>query len=266
MSKLIKNKKVKNLLKTNKKLSVLFVFLAVILFFLLVVNISDIFSSVITNKNSLFFTQKIELPSYSVYALSVNDFKTYEEAQNFSLSVQQKGGAGVVYESGEKFVFISAYPTLIEAKEIQENLINLGFNARIVNIKIDGISKEYKGSNCEDIIAILNYFRSSFSKLYETTILYDKNEISLTQVNSVLADLLTQLSTIQNKLNKFKQNEDLTLKQIISVPIGKTKSSLEDALYYAKNDLIFTSKLKQIYISFALSNKEVIKKINSIDF
>ena len=141
MSKLIKNKKVKNLLKTNKKLSVSFVFLAVILFFLLVVNISDIFSSVITNKNSLFFTQKIELPSYSVYALSVDDFKTYEEAQNFSVSVQQNGGAGVVYESGEKFVFVSAYPTLIEAKEIQENLINLGFNARIVNIKIDGISK-----------------------------------------------------------------------------------------------------------------------------
>ena len=96
--------------------------------------------------------------------------------------------------------------------------------------------------------------------------MYDKKEISLTQVNSILADLLTQLSTIQNKLNKFKQNEDLTLKQIISVPLEKTKSSLEDALYYAKNDLIFTSKLKQIYISFALSNKEVIKKINSIDF
>lgn len=254
----------KKRIKNNKKTTIIFIFLLVLLSFLLIINISDIFSSVIANKNGLFYQTKIELPSYSVYAVSVYDFQNGEESLNFSQKVKEQGGCGYVYQKGEYFVFANCYPSLMEAKEIQANLKVLGYNSRIVNIRIDSISKQYKGENAYLIQESINYFRQVFLKLYQATISFDKQLSNQNQINSIIANLLTNLSSLQNKLEKLKTNEDKGLKNIILPQFESCKKQLEETLFFIGDDFEYTSKLKNLFLTLALKNQQIVKDINNL--
>ena len=122
----LRNKKINT--KNKKKLSFLFIFIFLILFFLLIINFSDIFSTIITHKGSLFSNYKIETTSFSVYGVSIKDFNNSEEATEYSQYVIERGGAGFIYESGEHFVLANAYQSLNEAQEIKANLYEEGLN------------------------------------------------------------------------------------------------------------------------------------------
>ena len=253
----------RNLIKKGK-FSLIFIIFFIVLFFLLVINVSDIFSSLITNKNSIFFTQKLEVPSFSVYAVSINDFDNFLQAEEYSNAVKEKGGAGFVYKSGEHFVFVSSYPSLSEAKEIKQNLLNLGYKSRIVNLKIDAILTNYKGDNLQFFLSSINFFRKAYNTLQTQTICFDKGEVSQSQVNSCLAKLLDENIKILNTMQTLSQNQDLPLKQEIFVPLKEVKTFLESLLCYAGEDIEYTSKLKQICLEIVLKNKEIALKINNI--
>jgi len=257
-------KKTKKNYKKHKKTRIMFVFSFILLFFLLIINISDIFSSIITNKNSLFFKTKLELPSYSVYAVSLKDFQNFEQAKEYGEVVKSNGAAGYVYQSGEYFVFASSYPSLMEAKEIQENLKLLGYNSRIVNIKIDAISKEYRGDKVNLLQEGINFLRQSFLSLYQATISFDKQLSNQNQVNSIIAKLLTQLTNLQTKLLKLSSSEDKKYTSAILKVFDYCKTELEKTLFFIGNDNEYTSKLKNLYLNFSIKNKELVNELNSI--
>lgn len=253
-------------IKSNraKKLSFLFIFVCLMLVFLIVVNFADIFSSIITHKGSLFSVNKIETSSYSVYGVSIKDYANEEDALNYANSVTNKGGAGYVYQSGEYFVLGNAYQSLNEATEIKENLLKLGYNARIVNIKVDAICKTYRGNNSKSLTACLNWFRNCYNSLYEEGLNFDKNLSNRNQTNSCLANVLTSLAQLNIELNSFKSAADKDIKNAVSPHFKACKELLENLLYNKDSDLIFSSKMKFVSIQIVLHNKLVVKALNEI--
>lgn len=230
----------------------------------LIVNFSDIFSSLITNKNSLFFVGKLEVPSYTVYGVSIKDFLNLEEAETCAEEVKKQGGAGFVYENGEKFVLLFGYQNLIEAKEIQANFIELGYNSRIVNLKVDAISNKYTGENETQIKNSLTLFRTFYQELSDATIDFDKESISRNQINSVIAKNITNISSAVNDLANIKDNYDLNYKNIILQKLKSLEEMAESLLYSKEDDLLFTSSLKEACIKIVLENQDMNKNINKI--
>lgn len=234
------------------------------LVFLLVVNFADIFSTIITHKGSLFSTIKIEVASYSVYGVSIKDFANEQDAQKYANEVTQKGGAGYIYHSGEYFVFANAYQSLNEANEIKENLIELGYNARTVNIKVDAVAKVYRGSNQNKLTACLEWFRQCYNNLYEEGLNFDKKLSNKNQVNSVIAKDLTTLSNLIKELGSLKSSSDNEIKQIVLPHFKMCKLVLEELLYSNDENLIYSSKLKQSSIQIVLHNRAIAKALSDL--
>lgn len=244
--------------KLNNKVF-LFVFLLIFLFFTLIINISDIISSLITNSGSVFSSQKIEVSSYSVYAVSVCDFDNEFQANAYAKKVAQEGGAGYVYHNGEYFVIASCYPLLTYAQEVEDNLQSLGYNARIVNIKVDEVSRVYKGKNLEVFKSALNVFRSCYNELYDKLIAFDKGEAGKNQINSVLAKNLAKLSDIKKSMQELKKEEDVVLKNVIIEPLVSLETKLNNLMYSSKNSLAFSSEIKVALLDIVLLNQSLCK-------
>lgn len=250
--------------RTAKKISFLFIFACLILVLLIVVNFADIFSSIITHKGSLFSVTKIETASYSVYGVSIKDYNNQDDASSYALSVSQKGGAGYVYQSGEYFVLGNAYQSLNEATEIKENLQNLGYNARIVNIKVNAISKTYRGNNIKLLTQSLNWFRNCYNSLYEECLNFDKNLSTRNQTNSVIANVLTSLTSLNLELNELKGSSDKELANAIIPHLKTCKEMLENLLYTKNQNLTFSSQIKCTSIQIVLQNSNLVKTINNM--
>lgn len=258
-----KSSKLKRI-RTNKqkKLSALFVFAFLILVFLLLVNFADIFSGIITHKGSMFSVNKIETASFSVYGVSIKDFNNSEDALVYSKTVVAEGGAGFIYKSGEHFVLGNAYQSLNEAMEIKQNLINLGYNARIVNIKVEALSRVYRGNNLSLLTTAINWFRNCYNLLYEEGLNFDKNLSTQNQVNGKIAQLLTNLSSLTSKVSLLKQSSDQTIKQVLVPSLNNCKTMLEDLLYFnTSSPLEYSAKIKQTSILVVLENRQVIKDL-----
>jgi hypothetical protein len=248
--------------KKLKNKGFLFAFVMILLFFLLVINLSDVFSSLITNSGSVFSSQKIEIPSYNIYAVSVYDFDNEFQANSIAKKVAKEGGAGYVYHSGEYFVIAASYPVLAYAQEVQNNLQSLGYNARIVNINIDKVSKNYKGKNLKLFNASLTVFRSCYDELYDNLIKFDKEQISKQQINSTIAKYLSQISSLKNSLKQLKKEEDVSLSNIVLDSIENLEAKLSNLLYSSKNKEEFSSQVKVTLIDIVLLNKQVCINFN----
>ena len=231
--------------KNGKKLSFLFVFVGILLFFLLIVNISDIFSSLITSEKSLFLVDKIEKSSYNAYCVSYDDFESEAEAQTYCEEIKTLGGMGIVFRRGEYFALTSIYPTLIEAQEIQKNLLEMDYDAKVVKLEVKSISKEYKGSNKELLGECLQSFRETFLALYDTCINFDKNLINESQVKGDLAEIWTKNKNLQNKLANSQVNLTDEEKNLILDLMSDSSEIVEETLLFTGNKMQLSSLIKQ---------------------
>ena len=248
--------------KGRKKLVFLFYFICVILFCLIIINLSDLFSSILTNEKSLFYKDKIEIPSYSVYAVSIKHFELETDAENFAHTIIEKGGMGVVYESGEYYCIGSIYPTLLEAQEVRDNLIILGYSPRILNIKVQEIAIDYKGDEKESTIHALNIFRECFLELYNMNVDLDKGNIERVNVNGIVATQCLKVKDIQNKFLNSNNSLSENIKTEIGQGLNHLYESLEEILLTDKTDLEFTSLIKQNMFDIILTIKNITDVIN----
>ncbi len=232
-------------MKNNKKGAIFFILISILLFFLLIINISDIFSSIITKQKSIFINDKIEISSQCVYAVSAYDFMTKEEAESSAIQVENNGGMGLVYKNGEYFVLASCYPTLIEAQEIKDNLLLLGYNAKILNIKIDSLSFDYNGENADFIKTIFNSFREIFLKLYEIDIDYDKDLLNKANINGRLAVIIMQNNDFIKKLDETKTSLSNEEKGILKQAYLDINEFLNNIILSNYEKLQLTSLIKK---------------------
>ncbi len=253
----ILGKKINKRRHKGRKISFLFLVVCIILFALIIINISDLFSSILTHEKSLFYKEKIEIPSYSVYAVSIKHFNLEPDAENFAYSISQKGGMGVVYESGEFYCLASIYPTLLEAQEVRDNLVILGYSPRILNIKVQEISVNYKGDGKENIEQSLNIFKECFLELYNMDIDLDKGNVERVNVNGIVATLCSKVKDTQNRFLNSKNSLSENIKSKISQGLSHLYERLEEILLSEKRDYEFTSLIKQNMFDIIITIKNI---------
>lgn len=231
--------------KSDKKISFLFIFIGSLLFFLIIINISDIFSSLLTSEKSLFLVDKIEATSYNAYCVSSADFDNEEEAQIHCEQIKQIGGMGIVFKKGEYFALTSIYPTLIEAQEIQKNLIELDYEAKVVKLEVKNILKEYKGKNKEIVAECLHSFKEIFLSLYESCIKFDKNLINESQLKGKLAEVWTKNDNLINELKENQVNLNSKEKNFVLNLMIESSEIIEDIILFKDDKMQLSSKVKQ---------------------
>ena len=262
---------VKRSLLTNKKRNFVFIFLFVLFFCLLIFNFSDIISSILTNSKSIFIKNRIEVPSYSVYAISIANSNDKNELEVISKKVKSMGGAGIIDANQ---VLLSLYPTLSQAKEICENLKEIGNDqCEIVCFKTDYIIKNYNGNNTSEITNGLKLFRNIIENLFEISINFDKKIFTIQQTKNEIVKILS--CTLSTSL-KIKDNcKDEDLKNMLVESYNKEKDLLYKLINFnskissnfsseLEEDLFFSSLLKQSYFETLFLNILLSKQVNCL--
>lgn len=250
--------------KNFKLQAIMFSFLFVLFLLCLILNLSDIFSSLITNSASLFSSKKLECPSYNVYAVSITDFDNEIQANEAAIQVENQGGAGVVYHSAEYFVLTSCYPTLSYAQEISENLKALGYNSKIVCLNVQEILVNYKGKNSNLFLNAFHIYKNCYNQLYELSLRLDKNEIDYIEVNSNLMLKIKQVEALKSEIEKLNSENDKVLKDYSLSFLAELESILNSGIESVDFDNNYTANLKQILIKIVVLNQQFVSQIKSI--
>lgn len=260
-------------IKKHKKRSFLFGFLFIFLLCLLIFNLADVISSVITNSKSIFVQNKIEVPSYSAYAVAVSNFQNEDDVNAISNQIKSMGGAGEVYKSGKTFVLISMYQNLSQAKEIQNNLLLLGNKCEIVEINVDFISKKYAESDAPKLVQYIKNFKNIYKNLFEISIKFDKEQLSINQVKSMVKEALNLVLNVGINLKNSVENSKL--KEFLLLAYNSEKEALYNVLNFSSETskktnnqtdkmLQFSSLLKQSCFKTIFINANLAKKINNL--
>jgi len=246
----------------TKKQVVFVIFGSVFVISALIIFIIETFSNGIIHRKSIFQRNKLEVNSYNVYAVSFDDFNNLEDAETYSEIIKSQGGAGYVYQSGEFYVFGFIYPNLVYAKEIQDNLIRLGFDSKIKNIKIDELKIDYQGNDNQICAYCIDFFKNCYLSLYEEIIQIDEKNISELEVNKFLSEKTTKIIKFKEEISKVKQ--DYKIKEIILKYLVKIQDRIQNNMINKLNLLDFTSSLKCLCFDIILDNKDMIKELNNL--
>ncbi|MBQ3047991.1 MAG: hypothetical protein IJD48_03140, partial [Clostridia bacterium] len=192
----------------------------------------------------------------------IADFDNQIQANQMAGQVVNMGGAGVVYNRGEYFVFTSSYPTLDCAQEVSQNLKDLGYKSKIITLNIDSISFEYKGKNSDAILECFQIFKKCYLDLYDLSVAFDKLQCDYTEVNSKILLKQKVISQIGLKLSNTAQ--ELKIKDICQTRLTNLSNLLNIAIKTANSNNNYTSNLKQVLIKLAILNQEFVKQVNSV--
>lgn len=258
---------IKKRVKRNKNFKVraiFFSFLLTIIFLFFILNLSDLFSSLITNSGSLFSSKKIECSSYNVYAVSITHFDNEIQANEAALQVENQGGAGVVYHSAEYFVLTSCYPTLAYAQEVSENLKTLGYNSKIVCLKVEEVLCDYKGKNLGLFLNAFEIYKHCYNNLYELSLKLDKKQIDYIEVNSNLMLKIKQIKSLTAQINNLKNDNDKLLKNYCLNYLSQLENILNSGIEAVDFGNNYTANLKQILIKVVVLNQQFVSGIKSM--
>lgn len=245
--------------KNSKILSILFTFFILLASFMLIFNISDIFSSIITHKKGLFFVDRIDVTECIIYGVSAKDFESEEDATLYARSIIPTGAMGEVYHHGEYFVLTSTYPTLIEAQEVQANLIRLGYEARIVNISVPHFRRDYRGEGKELIEEGLYKFRQIYSSLYNIDIQFDKGILSRSSFSGQVAQVLTDFRNFVNIISSSSISSKY--KSALHSSYDVVTKLVEEVLYSTYSNFETSSLMKRNMLKIIKENISLLDKI-----
>ena len=178
-------------------------FMAIIMACLILFNICDIMSSVITNSRSLMKIDKFYVPSYSVYGVSSKDFDSPFDAQNYCDEISTLGALGKVYENGKYYALVQIYPTLLSAGEVRENLTNIGYDAKIITIDIPQIQVNYYGKSKDKAEEGVGIYKRVWLSLYEDEISFDKKNITRENLLGRIAIKIEELQKTKEQISTF---------------------------------------------------------------
>ncbi len=246
MSKFSKNnqKNIRFRSKKHKIKQIVFVFLFILIDLLVVFNLSDIFSSIITHQNSIFASDKIEFNSFSFYCVSLKRFQVELDAQNYGKGISKKGAMGRVYQNGEYYVFANIYPNLIEAQEIKENLMELGYDSRIVKFSIPSISLNYKGKNKTFFLDCFNFFKQTSTTLCNLSIDFDGKTISRATLNGKIAQILKEATSFMTSLSEINSKTDEQIVQVLQETFENFCAKLKENIVVEDNFATYSCQLK----------------------
>ena len=254
-----------NYLKSRSKfksgISIFFIIVFLLILSLIVVNIADLISSLISGNTSIFNGSKIRITSNTMYAVSLGQFSTKNDAETLANNVASQGAAGYIYQAGDYFVLTSMYDSIIDANSVIEKLKNDNLEAKIVNINIPTIILDYKGKFSNELIESIEFFKICYKKLYDLSINFDSGEITSGQTKQSILDLLSQAKQMQKTTQQMMQQEKLDF--LINLD-NKMLSlvTILDGLYVTDNqNLMFNSAIKNCYFKIIMLNVTFAKQV-----
>ena len=173
-----------------------------------------------------------------LYALQVAEYDNYSSAENMSKNIQQKGGAGYIYILDNNYkVLISCYKNIEDAEKVQKNLNDSGYQLEIINLDIKSYEKinGFSNKQNENYILAQNLFIDNYSQLYDLSVLYDTNDITINE--------------LKTKLNEIYYNNS----EIIDNFDDEFNGVGESEIVYLK---IYLSRLQQLINNLLLTNSQ----------
>lgn len=258
-------------IKNHKKQSLFFGLLFIVVLCLLIFNISDVISSIITNSKSIFVQNKLEVPSFNTYAIAIS--KNNGQDDELIKLIQNMGGAGIYYKE-DNCVLISMYPTLLQAKEIEENLKELGNDVKLCTLCVNSISKKYNSKEISKVSNLIRFFKTIYKELFDISINFDRGLKSIKQVKNQIKDTLNVV--LNHALNIKTNISDESIKQVLSNYYNLEKENLYNILNFnAKVETInsnnieeniqFSSLIKQTYFKTIFLNINMVNEINNLN-
>lgn len=215
---------------------VVYGFLFVVTLISLVVSLSDLLSSAITHTGSLFLRENFSVPSYSMYCVSCEKFKNQDDAIRYANNLKDKGGLGEVLRDGEYYAIVSVYPTLLEAKEIEENLKTLGYNANIKPVTAREIKTRERGDLAK-LKEFVDLPRETFLRVYNLGLLLDKGKLTKLELDG-------NLSVLIDKLDKETKDCGSDFSGELKNNLKFARGVLSDLVSFRGSDLEISSAVK----------------------
>lgn len=173
------------------------------------------------------------------YLLVVGNFGFASDAQEVADNVEKAGGAGFVWVDESFEVVAFAYPTQKAAENVQKNLEETSWDAKIkkVRLKKPAVSKMTGNQK-----AAINYIWDLMGKLYDISIGFDSKRIS----NAAAHTELLKISKELNKLSVGLGGNEIDV--ALSSRLNLIKTEIDDFLKksYAQN--LYSSGMKLIFV------------------
>jgi hypothetical protein len=188
---------------------------------------------------------KVEMASYNAFCVSSKNFDNSDDAEIYCEQLQSIGAMGVVLERGEYFSLASIYPTLIEAQEVQTNLVALGYDAQVLKLEVGVISAEFNGENKDLVTSCIESFRTVFLGVFNACIDFDKDIQNEAQLKGLLAELWTKNKNLEQSLETLKDGLNDSQKTLLLDSMQQTNDIVEEILLFSGEKLALSSLMKR---------------------
>lgn len=256
-------------MKKNKSLKTIFTNIFTISFFLvsfvLVINLADIFSSLITVGGFSFAGENLSFQKMITYAVCTSNHPTKLAASELSETTKIQGGAGYIYMNENSYYIIaSIYDNSADAEKVLKNILSDKPNASIQQINIPAIniasnlSSQEKNTISDSIVV----FKNSYKKLYDISVSLDTGLI--TEVNARLSinELASQITTIYGNFNTIFNNSLNTELMLIKLKLEDLINILQKLIDNTER-FPFTSQIKETYCKILINYKSLAESIKS---
>ncbi len=228
------------LIKRKRKIKYLAIGLVVVA---LVLTLGEVLASLIRYGSiSIFASGKVK--AFSVYALSMGEYSTKDDADKASASVTLRGAGGYVWTKGDKYyVLASIYPTQADANSVAQGITE--YNCQVIEIKFNSVHlnlDKLDNSGQKKVKESLTYLRALYGSLYDNVLKLDTKEITNIACSNNINYYKSQCkSTVVELMQLNANNEYSVIAKIINTYIA-----IIDSLDSCMNKLLQTGSVSYV--------------------
>ena len=239
--------------KLNKKktyktrfLAIFFVFFCVSVLIFFSVSFSSFLTvSKIVNVNSNYiYNNKM------VYGLSLYKTNNLTEAKERASEVNKQGGAGFIYNDKLNGIYIisSIYKTKEDALSVKKNLENNNINSEIIEINLPAINLSVNlNSKSQKILNNgVNMFYSTYVKLYNLSISFDKSEIDNKTLKVYVNNILQECNETLNEFTTHFNSANNVYILYVKIYLNQAKDFLSKFTLLDES-VNLSSEIKLVY-------------------
>jgi len=195
-----------------------------------------------------FVSREISLPARSWYAIQLGAFDSEESARSQAESFVARGAAGYVRKDSRYRVLAALYPTREEAQTVRQQLHGQHeIESYVYEINLPEILLNVKGmaGQLDVLEAGMQYLNTTLEKFCEISTSMDKQDLTVEQELSRLAELASQADTLKNVLaQRFASVNSAVVKDLISLigEIGKSTAAVAEIS--SKGNVVMGAQMK----------------------
>ena len=212
--------------------------------------------------------EDVTLSGQTIYALQAGVFQDAGNAQDLSTSLEEKGGAGYIWNDGEVYrVFLAGYQTQAEADSVKTRLqSDQGMETKVYEIVSEKVTLQIEtdAQTLETIKNAVSLADGLPTQLMELSLSLDKGDLELTATKEKVAMLSKEAGELKNKVDETGQNTDNNIIKGLSEFYQLACNSLEKLS--AETDAVaLSSQIKQAYLSVGVAKQALSNVLEAIE-